>query len=72
MVSPPLPHLGMDDTCGQNRTILGNWFVGKVSLIIIDPLFHGRFINHGGIDLLLEPLPPLVGPVGDDPYQGFF
>ena len=32
VVSPPLPHLGMDDTCGQNRTILGNWFVGKVLL----------------------------------------
>jgi len=51
-VLSPLPHLGMDDTCGQNRTVLGNWF-----------------INHGGVDLLLDPLPPLVGPVVEDPYQ---
>merc|ERR1712192_350672 len=41
-----------DDTCGQNRTVLGNWF-----------------INHGGVDLLLDPRPPLVGPVLNDPYQ---
>ena len=26
-VVSPLNHLGMDDTCGQNRTVLGNWFV---------------------------------------------
>merc|ERR1711971_921269 len=51
-VMSPLPHLGMDDTCGQNRTVLGNWF-----------------INHGGVDLLLDPRPPLVGPVVNDPYQ---
>ena len=26
-VVSPVNHLGMDDTCGQNRTVLGNWFV---------------------------------------------
>merc|ERR1711962_142702 len=46
------PNLEMDDTCGQNRTVIGNWF-----------------INHGGVDLLLDPRPPLVGPVVDDPYE---
>merc|ERR1712172_172092 len=51
-VMSPLPYLGMDDTCGQNRTVLGNWF-----------------INHGGVDLLLDPRPPLVHPVVNDPYQ---
>ena len=31
-----------------------------------------RFINHGGVDLLLDPRPPLVGPVVNDPYQGYY
>ena len=41
----------MDDACGQNRTVLGNWF-----------------INHGGVELLLDPRPPLVAPLLENPY----
>jgi len=41
----------LDDACGQNRTLLGNWF-----------------IIHGGVELLLDPRPPIVTPLLEDPY----
>jgi len=41
----------VDDACGKNRTVLGNWFS-----------------SHGGMDLLLDPRPPLMAPVIEDPY----
>merc|ERR1719309_685873 len=39
------------DTCGEDRTVLGDWFV-----------------LHGGVSLLLDPVPSLVSPVLEDPY----